>query len=114
MTMRESHQDVTLGEVYRLVESLKDDHGEKLDSINGHLRDVNGNLAKHSARLDVHDSAIQDSKRVRATAATVVVGDEAAITKRDLKLVIGVIGTLWALAQAGPPLIKIVGALASP
>ncbi len=35
-------QDVTIGEVYRLVKTLKDEHGDKLDAIDAQVRLTNG------------------------------------------------------------------------
>lgn len=100
-------QNVTLGEVYRLVQTVKDDCGE----INERLRELNGSVAKHSARLDIHDRSIEDVKRIRGASSVVATGGDA-ITRRDLQLVIGVIVALWALAQTSPAILKAVEALA--
>lgn len=43
---REEDASVTLGEVYRLVKALKEEHGDKLDAIDTQVRITNGRTTK--------------------------------------------------------------------
>jgi hypothetical protein len=54
MTGRRSDDDgVTIGEVYRLVEALKDDHGQKLESIDQQVRITNGRTTRLEGKMDI-------------------------------------------------------------
>lgn len=51
--------DKTIGEVYRLVEGLKEDHGKKLDDIDTQVRLTNGRTTK----LEVHVETLKSEVR---------------------------------------------------
>jgi len=44
--------DKTIGEVFRLIESLKDDHGKKLDDIEKQVRITNGRTTKLETQVE--------------------------------------------------------------
>lgn len=44
--------DVTIGEVFRLVETLKDEHGQKLDDIDKQVRITNGRTTKLETQVE--------------------------------------------------------------
>lgn len=59
---REDDQSVTLGEVYRLVKDLKEEHGSKLDAIDSQVRITNGRTTKLEAHVEVLNREVRDLK----------------------------------------------------
>lgn len=55
--------DVTIGEVYRLVRALKDEHGETLEEIRKQTTATNGKVIAHAGRLEVNDREIKGLKK---------------------------------------------------
>lgn len=104
-------RDITLGEVYRLLQRQE----EQLGQILIETKKTNGNVIRHEARLDGLDREVRDLKRRHAdtkpapAAATVAPADSdsaAGITKRDLKVVAAVLGALDVALRLGPGVVK--------
>ena len=54
--------DVTIGEVHRLLVSMKDEHGEALTEIRRQTTATNGRVIAAETRLNGHDREIRDLK----------------------------------------------------
>lgn len=102
--MHDNH--VNLGEVYRLLQSLKEEHGEKLSSIDERLRLVNGNIAKHAERLNGHDREVRELRR-RPEIEKPIPSElrELLDAARDAKGALRITRWLWAIGAAVLPLI---------
>jgi hypothetical protein len=91
--------DVTLGEVYRLVKSVREEHGEVLGEIREQVVHINGTVGRHDVRLSGHDIEIRDLKidrvRVPSIAADAIT---IPITTKTVTAVISVAGALIAAA----------------
>ena len=59
---RSDDTQVTLGEVFRLVQALKEEHGDKLDSIETQVRITNGRTTKLEAHVEVLNREMRDLK----------------------------------------------------
>lgn len=59
---RVDDQSVTLGELYRLVTSLKEEHGDKLDAIDTQVRITNGRTTKLETQMSVVQQDVRDLK----------------------------------------------------
>lgn len=51
--------DVSLGEVYRLVQAVRTEHGGQLSRIHEQTTLITGQVGRHAERLDVHDREIE-------------------------------------------------------
>lgn len=89
--------DVTLGEVHRLVKAVREEHGEVLGEIREQVVHINGTVGRHDVRLSGHDMEIRDLKIGRPTG-----GNSDAITipitAKTVTVVISVAGALIAAA----------------
>lgn len=102
--MTDGERDITLGEVYRLLQRQE----EQLGLILTEAKKTNGNVIRHEARLDGLDREVRDLKRRHAgTKSAAADSDSAAgITKRDLKVVAAVLGALDMALRFGPGVVK--------
>lgn len=59
---RVDDQSVTLGELYRLVTSLKEEHGDKLDAIDKQVRITNGRTTKLETQMEAVKQDVREMK----------------------------------------------------
>lgn len=102
----DSDRDITIGEVYRLQQR----QSEQLALILIETKKTNGNVIRHEARLDGLDREVRDLKRrpvePRSAAPTADDDSAAGITKRDLKVVAGVLAAIDVALRLGPTVVK--------
>ena len=84
--------NVTLGEVFRLVEALKDEHGEKLDKIDQQVRLTNGRTTRLEVHVDTLKTEVRSLKHAQPAAPSQTVS-----TAEGESLSIKVSPKMWAL-----------------
>ena len=57
-----SQDDVTIGEVYRVVTRMEANHGQRLEAIEAQTTKTNGTVGRHDERLTNNDREIKALK----------------------------------------------------
>lgn len=74
---------------------------EQTTKTNGRVNLLEKMMAAVLPRLDGHDREMREIKRPRLTSSsTVSTGENRGITQRDVLIVLGTVGALWAVIQA--------------
>lgn len=108
---------VTIGEVYRLLLAMKEDHGQQLANIYVETRKTNGNVIRHEQRLDGIDREVRDLKRkppaTTTAGAALTAADDSGpgITKRDLKVIAVILVAMEVLLRLGPSVVRAIQSL---
>lgn len=66
--------EVTIGEVYRVVTRMEANHGQRLEAIEAQTTRTNGTVGRHDERLAVNDREIQSLKDDHAKVVWAVFG----------------------------------------